>query len=435
MDNNWNNFIFRILGSFWDRIYSGHSLIRYISESLHKLLKRLHIIGAACVNSLYIMKDIDDHIHVSMVLVPIDDCIINRDTVNNYQMSGIVQKQTSVRTLSIPRKYVKNALTIQDSAIDPSCVWVMGVNMYEDGGYVTLIVPVSYAFNVTTKSYQSELKPVYILYPATEISGHVYNDNFGYLYGADLDHVDDTVRKELWKSHISGVTHKTVNTVLSASIGNDIADASFTVSDIWSEMGTFCILGSNSKVYRGKGLPRVTCGDAVVNGELLFSGVTAFNSKTMPSAIDMPFIEIKTAQGSAIAYNTITEPLTINGVYIPEYNNIEWANVAASYCKNNHISMLATNDPVNPLHHAMKTINPGSSCYYSIKGDVQCLTHTITAQMISDISINADFRITVPLVSSQVCPNVSCDANACISYTGEQSVIGVRTDSPKCLYI
>ena len=435
MNNKWNNYISRILGEFWEKTYSGYSFIRYMHELLCMTLKRLYLSWLLYVDSLYIMRKRARNVDIVMFNTPIDDCIINKHNIENYAMSGIVSKQSSVRTLSIPMSCIGEAYAIQDSRTDPSYVWVKGINMYEDGDYMTLVVPQHYAFNVIALSDGDRLTPSYTLYKVTTLKRSRYSSNLSYIYGHDLDSIEYNHMIELWKSHISGVTYKALNTVLSGCIGNDTADTNFIVKDVWREMGVFCVLGDNGKVYHGKTIPSVSVNDSVEDGDLLFTGVTTFNSKKLPSVVDMPLLEIRTAYGTAIAFNKHTKPLVINGVILPDYNNEIWANAASEYCKSNRISVLTSDDPINPLHHAIRTVNPGSLCYCSVNGPLTSSVHTLVSGIYCDMSIQADFRLMTSSTTDTSSPVLVCDPIACISCPCDTSYITIDFDDVECVYV
>ena len=318
-----------------------------------------------CVN---IASADSNTLSIVAVDIPTKECVINRKHVSNFSMDGLIQQSSKISSISIPRKYLENSVIVQDAITDPRDVWVIGNNAIVSGDYVDLYTRSDYEPEALADTIQGELTPVYRLYTWNISNNLTYTDNFGVLCGFDLDKYPNHVRQALWESYTKGVSEKTVNVALSFTVSNDVCSSDSVVVDIWHESTNWYILCSDDSVYSGLGYPKVSIGDSVRNGDLLFTGIYTFNNSIIPSQNDVPYMIVRAGDSPLYAVNAEIPALPGYIGTVPDMGNKSWYMSVIDGQRRGVLPKLSDDLVINPLKYVLTSMIPGAVSLYTIKG-------------------------------------------------------------------
>lgn len=370
MNRSWNSYISNILGHFWEKVFSSPNLYSWIKHVIYKLGEPIHNISKLCRRSFTPFKSSRIPACIQPVDIPMSECLINPKTIGSYVFSGTVKQGTISRSIGIPIKYVSEAVYIQDDVLNPTHVWIPGINMRTYESMVVLDVPIDYNIprNVITKD--GDLCPVYHLYVRSRNSrtSAIMYENTGFICDIDLSCASRQEAERVWEVCTHGYTVSAINSLMASAVYSTTCERNSEVSDIWRECGYGVVLGADGSVYYGKGMPTVTIRDTIQVGDILFTGVSIFDRFHIPTSAVVPFLTIKSVYGPITARNEVMPPINVNGVYLPDMGNRDWAYHVGSSLNGNNI-ILADGSDINPMEYTLKYLFPGRSTIYAINSN------------------------------------------------------------------
>lgn len=392
MNNPWNKFISDIFGSFWERLFVDSRIMTGVRTVHHSSMMGLD----ASKEAIYAGMRIDhpDYCYpkCACVYVPSSECTYNMGTIGMFEMSGIILKRSIEKTLTIPAVYVDGCVSIQNSATNPSIVWVPGINMHREGDSVVLhITSDSDIMSDVITTDDRELIQVYKLYVVSDAHDPDYNSTFGVISGDDYNDLRSCDRKVMWSMLVDGPTVAGVNALFSSSCGNDICTADDIVAETWQEGPHWHISTVYGHLYSGDTAPCVMSGDTITDGDILFYGVNQWDKDNIPPAYKVPYIIVPSTYGNLTAYNQDKPVLSINGKLVPDMCNPMWAEAVSK------ADITITDRSVlNPLAYTLTNVYPSSGVIYSVDPSVvrnvklvtaakKYLTNTVTTSSISGL--------------------------------------------------
>lgn len=364
MNNSWKKFIHQTLGSFWDRVFKDSSIISGVCKAHYSKMLDLYSYTQSLKDSLRI--DTEDKIIpvMSSVDIPVSECLINSVSIADAGWGGSVAKTSPIPSVTVPKKYIADAISVHSSMDSDGVVWVSGINMTVVGDSIILYGDTKKIHTDMVQGPSGELMKVLRLYPVNNGYTTHYNDNFGCVCGNDLDALTSEDRTTVWDMFINGPTEAKINTLIAHSCGNDVCEEDDTVADVWHEGANHYIRTMGGRLYAGTSLPRVCPGSAVKIGDFLFVGTYVWNDQKLPPADKVPYLLIKSPYGDLIAENKEKQSIITSDGYIPDMGNSTWT----QYAMNSGL-ILSDKSYENPAHYVLSRLYRSNSIVYTVDAD------------------------------------------------------------------
>lgn len=366
MNKRWESYLVKILGYFWDRIFSGYEFISGIRNILTTCGSAMDNKAMCPAYHEMPMCSVPEHtVQITRVCIPKSECLEDVISLKNFELSDAKTiKQTSdIHTLAFRKYYIGNSEAVQDSVTDPDFVWVYGINMTCTDEYVTIVIHDGCTLmEDITYAEDGTIIPCYVLYAADNHHVTDHNANAGTIMGVNLHGMSDTGVSTLWDLYHRGPHISTINRIVGLSVGSDVCTEDGYVLDRWEESGKWCIQSSSKKVYTGSGKPIVAKGDRIQSGELLFSDVHRYDSSNIPKPSDVPVMVLTNAGTTLTAVNQDLAVVTNSkGGLIPDMKSDVWRSL------NFPTNMLPEGTTSqNPLQYVFNNMYPGRITQYVI---------------------------------------------------------------------
>lgn len=405
MNNHWKKETSKVFGYFWERVFKGDSIVKWIKYTVSDIGDHLNRIHQRIQKSRSIFDDTPMDNPCICVLIPADECIDNYNPISDYTLSSdyVVKQYSHTACLGIPVKYIPDKCMIQTACMGSCKTWVSGINMSRNSQYTVLH---DYNHNDITPIYLTiagKMVKHYKLYiRTTDCDGSTYNDTFGELMGVDLRGLPTTVCQDLWEVYRNGPTLFLVNKLLSAAVGNDICCNDSVVSETWEQHDVWYVMDADGRVYHGRGRCLVHTGDNISKGDLLFSGIVIADSEHIPSPADLPVISISSSYGGLYAVNKRIPVVSANGKAVPNMANQEWIQAALA---SEYTFIEPGTAECNPVEYLFTNIFPGYSTQYIIQGAPDIDSKILEA--VSRIIVHGFPISGTSMISETIFPSVS----------------------------
>lgn len=427
MNNRWSIYLSKIFGYFWDRVFKDQQFLSGVKKGLGYAAEDLCDTYDRSKSSRFIQDTQDMYVRMEYTTVPADDCIFNYCPITAYEDGDIIGKESTVRSVAIPIKYTHRCLTMQDSLTDPSHLWVTGFNMCHNDKYTILYLKPATELKQYPEIVDGSLVATFKLYKTYKLSYNAKNDTFGVLMNADVSNMQDSDIQSLWKVYTKGPVISEVAKLVASMTGSDVATSDGYVVDIWKELGKWCIMDSNSKIYTGCTPPAVKLQDEIHPGSILFEGMSVLDIFNTPSAEELPALFIPCPQGTIKAVNAVIPALTadINGQikYIPDMGNPEWTAEVMQYLKDHPDVTLLTSPECNPLQYIIDNVCPGSISTFVVSGAV--VKHPELSKAINSVVVSGK---ALPGLTISTLANTD-ERVGCIPIHAGSLVYGITVDS------
>lgn len=374
MNNRWSIYLSKIFGYFWDRVFKDQQFLSGVKKGLGYTSEDLCDTYDRSKASRFIQDTQDMYTRMEHTTIPVSDCIFNYCPITSYDYGDLIGKESTVQSVAIPIKYTHRCLTMQDSITDPAHLWITGFNMCHNDKYTILYLKPATELKQYPEIVDGSLVATFKVYKTYKLPYNTKNDTFGVLMNTDVSNIDDSDIQSLWKVYTKGPAISEVAKLVASMTGSDVSTSDGYVVDIWEELGKWCIMDSNSKIYTGCTEPVVRLQDEIHPGSILFKGMSVLDIFNTPSAEELPALFIPCPQGTLKAVNAVIPAITvdINGQikYIPDMGNSEWTADVIQYLKDHPDVTLLTSPECNPLQYIIDNVCPGAISTFVVSGSV-----------------------------------------------------------------
>lgn len=318
------------------------------------------------------------------------------DILNGKEIGGVSKDSEWVIA---SKDTVIEPFILQDHIIECSNVFINGVDFkYLNNSFLFYTDPREMGLpSVSLLSDTGEVKLYYRLF-AYSRKKPIRNDYIdAFIPGLTTDNY-----AMAWDMYHKGTTIYNLKGLLASATGDTISDIDATVTDIWKEQNTWCVL-TDKKLFTCTSSPRVSIGTQLHKGTLIAGNLKLFTGQDSPTYADIPGIKVRVDDGELIAYNYEQDAIIYNNTNIlPLQGTASIMSAYASRCwslsTNKNVPSIDIPNRVNPYSFIMKSVRKGTSVAVSlsVKAEtniapiINCIRKCISTSSMLNIYIKAE---------------------------------------------
>ena len=370
---NWITTVRGVLGRFWSWLFDDRDFIL----GVQKVFAFFGNAEQIKLHNNLIINDIDDTNSVQDCVprpLYIDVASIGHvpysidEILGDAELTFDSRKENKAEWIATLTDYCGTPYMLTDHVVDYNVALFSGIDFKT--GEKQLIFRVDPQLlnlrNLTVVDSSGNLRVLYVIYAwyrndtaeKDPITGLVGSGNGG-------------CSPEVWRLRHEGATVYNTKSLLAKATGSVISDSTGTVEDIWVEQGYRHVMVSG-RIYSAREdvVCRVSVGDTVQIGDILFGNLHFFYGFDDIPAAEVPGILVTTDFGGLIATN---ETLEVENNILPLVGATEKVNAYKQEmsARNGDPNCPKTTLPtaVNPLKYITQAVRRGRSCVAVVSAD------------------------------------------------------------------